>query len=167
MLRFKAGAEFSRASRGVALLVLRKGEIIFEDDAPIWIADKLHLLAEGMTGFAAALAVCAAQAGLLDLDEKVSATITEWQDDPLKAAITIRQLLSLSTGIAGGDTRRQPPSFKESIEDAAKFITDAFDRLSIVGLFLCKLLGDHRNDANFFQDRATRTYLKGDGTPYA
>ena len=55
---------------------------------------------------------------------------------------------------------------KEASDDSAQFIADAFDRTYIVGLFLCKLLGDHRNDANFFQDRATRTYLKGDATPY-
>ena len=116
--RFKTAAEYSRVSRGVAVLVMRKGEIIFEDYAPIWSAEKLHLLAEGTTSFAAALAVCAWQDGLLDLDEKASDTITEWKDDPLKAAITIRQLLSLSSGIAGGDTRRHPPSFKESIEVA-------------------------------------------------
>jgi hypothetical protein len=56
---------------------------------------------------------------------------------------------------------------REASDDAAKFITDAFDRPYIIGLFLCKLWGDHRNDANFFQNRATRTYLKPDGTPYA
>ena len=56
---------------------------------------------------------------------------------------------------------------REASDEAAKFITDAFDRPYIIGLFLCKLLGDHRNDANFFDNKATRTYLKGDGTPYA
>jgi hypothetical protein len=57
-------------------------------------------------------------------------------------------------------------SEKEASDDAAQFIADAFDRPYIVGLFLCKLLGNHRNDAQFFQDRATRTYMRGDGTPY-
>lgn len=56
---------------------------------------------------------------------------------------------------------------REASEDAARFIRDAFGRPYIIGLFLCKLLGDHRNDALFFDDRATRTYLRGDGTPYA
>jgi hypothetical protein len=55
---------------------------------------------------------------------------------------------------------------REASDDAAKFITDAFDAPYIVGLFVCKLWGDHQNDANFFQNRATRTYLKPDGTPY-
>jgi hypothetical protein len=56
---------------------------------------------------------------------------------------------------------------REASDDAAKFISDAFDAPYIIGLFVCKLLGDHQNDARFFNNRATRTYLKGDGTPYA
>lgn len=55
---------------------------------------------------------------------------------------------------------------REASDEAAKFITDAFDRPYIIGLFLCKLMGDHRNDANFFQNRASRAYLKNDATPY-
>jgi hypothetical protein len=55
---------------------------------------------------------------------------------------------------------------REASDDAAKFINDAFDAPYIIGLFLCKLWGDHKNDANFFANRATRTYLKPDGTPY-
>ena len=55
---------------------------------------------------------------------------------------------------------------REASDEAAKFITDAFGRPYIIGLFLCKLLGDHKNDENFFQNRATRSYLKHDATPY-
>lgn len=55
---------------------------------------------------------------------------------------------------------------REASDESAKFVLDAFERPYIVGLFLCKLWGNHKNDANFFQDRATRTYLKPDGTPY-
>jgi hypothetical protein len=55
---------------------------------------------------------------------------------------------------------------REASNEAAKFVLDAFDRPYIIGLFLCKLWGEHKNDANFFQNRATRTYLKPDATPY-
>lgn len=54
----------------------------------------------------------------------------------------------------------------EASDETAKCVTDAFERPYINGLFLCKLLGNHRNDANFFQDRATRTYLRNDGPAY-
>jgi hypothetical protein len=55
---------------------------------------------------------------------------------------------------------------REASDEAAKFVLDAFERPYIIGLFLCKLWGNHGNDKKFFQDRATRTYLKPDATPY-
>jgi hypothetical protein len=55
---------------------------------------------------------------------------------------------------------------KEASDESAQFVKDAFDQPYIIGLFLCKLLGDHRNDETFFQRRATRTYLRQDGSPY-
>ena len=55
---------------------------------------------------------------------------------------------------------------REASDEAARFITDAFERPYTIGLFLCKLWGNHGNDKNFFQDRATRTYLRPDATPY-
>lgn len=51
-------------------------------------------------------------------------------------------------------------------DDAARFITDAFAQPYIVGLFLCKLMGQHQNDVRIFESRADRTYLRPDGTPY-
>jgi len=37
--------------------------------------------------------------GLLDLDEKASETLPEWQKDPAKAAITLRELMTFSAGV--------------------------------------------------------------------
>jgi hypothetical protein len=53
----------------------------------------------------------------------------------------------------------------EAADDVAKFITDALEAPYIIGLFLCKLWSDHKNDANFFVNRATRTCLQPGGTP--
>ena len=41
-------------------------------------------------------------------DEKVSDTISEWKNDPRKSKITIRQLLSLTSGIDAGQIGRVP-----------------------------------------------------------
>jgi CubicO group peptidase (beta-lactamase class C family) len=106
--RFRDAAAYSHAAKGTGVLVMRRGQIIFEDYAPGWSADKPHLLASGTKSFAGVLAVCAVQDGLLQLDDKVSDTLTEWKSDPAKAAVTIRQLLSLSSGIAGGDNTSVP-----------------------------------------------------------
>jgi CubicO group peptidase (beta-lactamase class C family) len=60
----------------------------------------------------------AAQAdGLLTLDEPVSQTLHEWSGDPRRASITIRQLLSLTSGIDGG-VGLNPPGYSEAITAA-------------------------------------------------
>ncbi len=81
---------------------MRRGEVIFEDYAPEWNADKPHLLASGTKSFSGVLAVCAVQDHYLELEERVADTLVEWKDDPDKNRITIRQLLSLCSGLEGG-----------------------------------------------------------------
>ncbi len=56
-------------------------------------------------------------AGLLKLDDKVSDTLTEWKADPAKEPVTIRQMLSLSSGIAGGDNS-SVPSYADCVKMA-------------------------------------------------
>jgi CubicO group peptidase (beta-lactamase class C family) len=65
------------------------------------------------------MAVAAQEDGLLKLDEKVCETITEWKSDPLKSKITIRQLLTLTSGL---DVNRSqiPPAYSEAIKFPAK-----------------------------------------------
>jgi CubicO group peptidase (beta-lactamase class C family) len=111
--RFRTAAEYSRSAHGVSVLVMRRGEIIFEDYAPGW-QDKPHELASGTKSFAGVMAVCAVQDGLLTLEEKVSDTVTEWKTDPRKSQVTIRQLLSLSSGIEGGENGA-PPMYRRAI----------------------------------------------------
>ena len=82
--QYREAAEYSRSAHGVAVLVMRSGEIVFEDYAPGW-QDKPHELASGTKSFAGVMAVCAAQDGLLKLDEKVSDTVTEWKTNPRKS----------------------------------------------------------------------------------
>ncbi len=106
--RFKSATAYSHTQRGTGVLVMRRGAIIFEDYAAGWTAEKPHLLASGTKSFSGVMAVCAVQDGLLTLDEKVADTLTEWKTDARKSQITIRQLLSLSSGIDGGDNGTVP-----------------------------------------------------------
>ena len=106
--QLKAAAAYSHGQRGTGVLVMRRGEIIFEDYAAGWTAEKPHLLASGTKSFSGVMAACAVQDGLLTLDEKVADTLTEWKTDARKSRITIRQLLSLSSGIDGGDNGTVP-----------------------------------------------------------
>ena len=92
---FKLAADYSHSQHGTGLLVMVRGEVLFEDYAEGWNADKPHLLASGTKSFCGVMAACAVHDGMLTLDEKVADTLTEWKEDKRKSQVTIRQLLSL------------------------------------------------------------------------
>ncbi len=118
---FAPAIEYLKEHNGHALLVYRGNDLLYEGYYNGWAADKIHRLASGTKSFNAAIAVVAAQEGLLNLDEKVAKTITEWQDDPLKSQITIRELLSLRSGLNAGRLGRTP-SYRKSIEAEANSV---------------------------------------------
>lgn len=111
---FKRAADYSEAERGDGVLVMINGRVVFEQYARAASPARTHLLASGTKSFAGVLAVAAAADGLLALDEPVSETIHEWRGDAQRAGITIRQLLTLTSGIAGG-VNLSPPSYRESL----------------------------------------------------
>lgn len=93
----------AQSSRSQAVLVMLEGKIVFERYANGGRQNLPHALASGSKSFTGLLAVAAVQDGLLSsLDEKVADTLPEWKSDPIKSKVTIRQLLSLESGMAGG-----------------------------------------------------------------
>ncbi|MCI0491420.1 MAG: beta-lactamase family protein, partial [Planctomycetes bacterium] len=114
---FAAAAGYLEERNGHALLIYHRGKLIHEQYFNGHSADKAHRLASGTKSFWGPLAIAAQQDGLLTLDEKVADTITEWKDDPRKSQITIRQLLSLTSGIEGG-ANDAPPPYAEAVKIA-------------------------------------------------
>jgi CubicO group peptidase (beta-lactamase class C family) len=110
----KLAAEYSHSQHGTGVLVMVQGKVLFEDYASGWNADKPHLLASGTKSFCGVMAACAVHDGLLTLDDLVADTLTEWKGDKRKSNITIRQLLSLCSGIDGGDNGTVP-SYKRAV----------------------------------------------------
>lgn len=100
---YDAAAAYSARARHDAFLVYRDGALIYETYHQGYDPDETHVLHSGTKSFSCAIAVRAQMDGLLTLDEPVSATITEWADDPQRADITIRQVLSLTDGLPGTD----------------------------------------------------------------
>lgn len=99
-----AAAAYSEAHGGRAVLVMQRGEVIFEQYAKGWNGDRPHPLASGTKSFNGVLAMCAIEDGLItSLDEKICETILEWKDDPRKSQITVRHLLTLSSGLVPND----------------------------------------------------------------
>lgn len=114
LARYQAAADYSAEHDGYSVLVLKAGEVVFEAYANGGATDKAWELASGTKSFSGVMAIAAQQDGLLSLDEKVADTLTEWQADPLKSTITIRQLLTLTSGIEGGGLGR-PPAYADAI----------------------------------------------------
>lgn len=102
-------SKYSKNRSGEALLVLVDGELILEDYQNNTSPEKRHSLAEISTLFSGLMALAAKEDGVLNLDEPVSETITEWQDDPEKSSITISQLLHMTSGIEPGNYKSIPP----------------------------------------------------------
>jgi CubicO group peptidase (beta-lactamase class C family) len=111
--RFAAAARYSAARRGVSLLVMQRGEIIFEDYPNEGGAARGWELASGTKSFTGVMAAAAVQDALLAWDEPAADTLREWRDDE-RRRITIRHLLSLTSGIAGGPIAR-PPTYADAI----------------------------------------------------
>jgi CubicO group peptidase (beta-lactamase class C family) len=111
---FVRAADYSEAERGSAVVVMIDGRVVFEQYAKNVSPARTHLLASGTKSFVGPLAIAAQADGLLTLDEPVANTLHEWQRDPQRAAITIRQLLTLTSGIEG-QANLDPPSYAESV----------------------------------------------------
>jgi CubicO group peptidase (beta-lactamase class C family) len=119
-LHLNAAADYARPRRGVSLLVMHRGEIIFEDYPNGGAADRGWELASGTKSFTGVMAAAAVQDRLLALDEPASETLREWRADPIKRRITIHQLLSLESGLNAGAIGR-PPTYADAINAEAQY----------------------------------------------
>jgi CubicO group peptidase (beta-lactamase class C family) len=103
--RFEAAAAYSDRYAGRVVLIQRGGEVVFERAVSGWSTERPHPLASGTKSFTGVLAMMAVQDGLLTLDELASDTLSEWKSDERKSKITVRQLLTLSSGLTPGDAK--------------------------------------------------------------
>jgi CubicO group peptidase (beta-lactamase class C family) len=112
-LSFAAAAAYSAARRGVSLLVTQRGRVVFEVYPNEGGVDRGLELASGTKSFTGIMAAAAVQDRLLTWDEPAAQTLTEWRSDE-RRRITIRHLLSLTSGIGGGQIAR-PPTYADAI----------------------------------------------------
>jgi CubicO group peptidase (beta-lactamase class C family) len=117
--RFGAAAKFSAEAKGIAMLVMLEGKIVFEEYPNGGSVTRATELASGTKSFSGVLALCAVEDGILKLDEKLSDTLTEWLTDPDRRDITVRDLLTLTSGIPGGEsalTTGRVPGYAEAVK---------------------------------------------------
>lgn len=94
----KEACDYSARMDGVSCLVMVDGKIVHETYPGAGDVNKLWGLASGTKSFSGVAAAAAVQDGFFKLDDPVSNILTEWKDDARKN-VTIRQLLSLTSGI--------------------------------------------------------------------
>lgn len=109
-----AAAQYSAERRGVSMLVMQAGATLFEDYPNEGAPGRAWETASGTKSFSGILAAAAVADGLLRLDARCSDALPEWHDGP-RAAITVRELLSLTSGLPGGALGRPPP-YAEAVE---------------------------------------------------
>jgi CubicO group peptidase (beta-lactamase class C family) len=95
----EAASRYSAKRCGYSFVVLLDGRVVYENYANGDSADRIASIFSGTKGFWCVAAAAAAQDGILDFDEPVCDTITEWQSDPTKSSIRIRDLLHFTAGI--------------------------------------------------------------------
>jgi CubicO group peptidase (beta-lactamase class C family) len=90
----RAAAGYSASQGGRSFIAIQRGQTLFEQNA-----GEPRKIYSGTKAFWGLAALAAAEDGLLNLDERVAATIPAWRNDPRKARVTIRQLLDFSCGL--------------------------------------------------------------------
>lgn len=117
-LNYAAAAAYSSQRRGVSLVVLRAGATVFEDYPNEGGPERGWELASGTKSFTGVMAAAAIQDRLISSwDEPCADTLTEWRNDE-RRRITLRHLLSLTSGIEGGPIAR-PPAYADAIAQSA------------------------------------------------
>jgi CubicO group peptidase (beta-lactamase class C family) len=111
-------ADYSSFTGTRALLIAHKGQIIFEQYLNHASPDIPLKLASGTKSFCAGLLATAVVDGLLVVDDLVSETIREWASHPSKSKITIRHLLSLTSGLNPGTVALNRPRVADAYQFA-------------------------------------------------
>jgi len=125
--RFAAAASYSAERSGAAFLVARHG-IVLAEHYSAGAPSTRYAIGAGARMFAPLLAASLVEDRLMSLDEPVAMTLGAWGAHPQKALITVRALLSGSSGIAYGRARPQSLEATIALEPVApvgeRFIDD-------------------------------------------
>ena len=114
----EAAAAYSAERRGVSLVILRRGERVFEDYPNEGGVERGWELASGTKSFTGVMTAAAIRDGLIrSWDEPCADTLSEWRNDN-RSRVTLRDLLSLTSGIEGGPIAR-PPAYADAVAQTA------------------------------------------------
>ncbi len=112
----KAAFSYSTERRGHSMIVVADGKTIFEDYKAPNNARSVNPLASGTKTFNGVVALAAQADGLIDLDDPVGKYLPQWREGN-KATATIRQLLSLESGLGSTGGGLRGPSWASVLDD--------------------------------------------------
>lgn len=112
---------YHEEQKGISFMIYHQGKKLYESYANGGFARKPHELASGTKSFSGIMAAFAVQDGLMQWDELAVDTLPEWKADPIKSTITLRQILSLNSGINGKYKAGDVPSYKEALKAPALY----------------------------------------------
>ncbi|MEZ6023442.1 MAG: serine hydrolase [Hyphomonadaceae bacterium] len=128
LTRFGDAASYSAERNGAALLIARNG-VILTEDYPGGPPETRWQIGQATKGFTPLLAASLVEDRLLSLDEPAAMTIGDWGAHPVKSSISIRALLSGTSGLAfdrGGARDLAAAIALEPVDNpGARFIDDA------------------------------------------
>lgn len=117
---FEAAAAYAERHALHALTIRSGARIVFERYAEGYDAMRPHALYSGAKSFWGVAAVAAQADGLLELDERVASTIPAWAADPDKREVTLRHLLTLTSGIGFGGLGAAVPVYAKALDVTLK-----------------------------------------------
>jgi len=114
-MNVEAAAAYARKHSLQALLVAEGNEICLQEYASGFSAESAHALYSGTKSFWGVAALYAQNDGLLRIDEPVAQTIASWQQDPWKRRVTLKMLLSLTSGFGFGGLGSAVPTYDRAL----------------------------------------------------
>jgi CubicO group peptidase (beta-lactamase class C family) len=123
---YQRAADYSAKLDGHAVLIRVDGQVVFERYDNGQIAAEPHLIHSATKTFWGSAVAAMIEDGLISsLDERVANTITEWKDIPHKGTMTIRHLVTLTSGLehdlallhsASRQSRKVPDVYKAALD---------------------------------------------------
>ncbi|HEY1976333.1 MAG TPA: serine hydrolase domain-containing protein [Candidatus Baltobacteraceae bacterium] len=114
-MNVEAARDYARKHALEAFSVVRGEETLAQEYGSGFRADDAHRLYSGTKSFWGVAAIYAQRDGLLQLDELVADTIPVWRDDPWKRRVSLRMLLSLTSGFGFGGLGSAVPPYSRAL----------------------------------------------------
>lgn len=118
--KIRAAADYSALKAGLGIVIWQNGREVLNENQNGGATSTYYELASGTKSFSGVIAAAAVADGFLSFDELAADTLIEWKGDPRKGRITVRQLLSLTSGLHTSDAI-SAPTYAEAVAAGTDF----------------------------------------------